>query len=398
VACDHPLMHVRPRPAFERGGDDAIVAGVASGLARHLGIEPVKVRLAFAALTVAGGAGILLYAGFWAVVPRSADVPRQPLRDRVQLPAMAALAIGGLLLAQQLGVSPLGAGLWPVLVLGAGIAVVWRQADQASRSRWLGLQEDRRARWLRIAGGLLLLLAGMVGFLASNNELRAARDGVVAIAVVVAGLGLVLAPWWWSLAQELTTERRERVRSQERAELAAHLHDSVLQTLALIQRRADSPVDVQRLARGQERELRAWLYARRDELGVEGTLVGAIDVAAAQVEDLHGVPVEVVTVGDCPLDERIDAVVRAAREAMVNAAKFARVDHIDVFVEVEAEDVAVFVRDKGVGFDQDAVPADRQGIAGSIVGRMGRHGGTAAVRSAPGEGTEVELRMTRAPQ
>jgi signal transduction histidine kinase/phage shock protein PspC (stress-responsive transcriptional regulator) len=391
-------MHVRPRPAFERGGDDAIVAGVASGLARHLGIEPVKVRLAFAALTVAGGAGILLYAGFWAVVPRSADVPRQPLRDRVQLPAMAALAIGGLLLAQQLGVSPLGAGLWPVLVLGAGIAVVWRQADQASRSRWLGLQEDRRARWLRIAGGLLLLLAGMVGFLASNNELRAARDGVVAIAVVVAGLGLVLAPWWWSLAQELTTERRERVRSQERAELAAHLHDSVLQTLALIQRRADSPVDVQRLARGQERELRAWLYARRDELGVEGTLVGAIDVAAAQVEDLHGVPVEVVTVGDCPLDERIDAVVRAAREAMVNAAKFARVDHIDVFVEVEAEDVAVFVRDKGVGFDQDAVPADRQGIAGSIVGRMGRHGGTAAVRSAPGEGTEVELRMTRAPQ
>src|SRR5688572_14048763 len=275
-------MDVRPRPPFERGGDDAIVAGVASGLARHLGLDPVKVRLAFAALTVVGGAGILLYAAFWAVVPRSADVPSRLLRDRAQLPAMAALAIGGLLLVQALGLLPFGTALWPVLVLGAGVAVVWRQADEASWARWFGLEEDRRARWLRIAGGIALLLAGMVGFLASNDELRAARDGAVAIAVVVAGLGLVLAPWWRNLAQELTTERRERIRSQERSELAAHLHDSVLQTLALIQRRADSPVDVQRLARSQERELRAWLYARRDELGIEGTLVGAIDVAAAQ--------------------------------------------------------------------------------------------------------------------
>ena len=391
-------MEQRPRPAFERGGDDAIVAGVASGLARHLGIEPVKVRLAFAVLTVFGGAGILLYAGFWAVVPRSAEVPRRLVRDRAQLPALAALVIGGLLLVQGLGWLPFGPGLWPVLVLGAGVAIVWWQADEASRARWFGLKEDRRGRGLRIAGGLVLLLAGMVGFLASNDELRAARDGVVAIVVVVAGLGLVLAPWWWNLAQELTAERRERVRSQERAELAAHLHDSVLQTLALIQRRADSPMDVQRLARSQERELRAWLYARRDELGIEGTLVGAIDVAAAQVEELHGLPVEVVTVGDCPLDERIDAVVRAAREAMVNAVKFAGVDHIDVFVEVETDDVTVFVRDTGIGFDQAAVPADRQGIAGSIVGRMGRHGGTAALRSVPGEGTEVELRMTRAPE
>jgi signal transduction histidine kinase/phage shock protein PspC (stress-responsive transcriptional regulator) len=394
--CDHRRVTTSPpRPPLERGGDGALVAGVASGLARHLRVEPVKVRLAFVVLTAVSGAGILLYAGFWAVIPRSVGAPRTRLTDRGQFPAMVALALGGLLLATEIGWSPLGSGLWPVLVLGAGVAVVWRQADEASWARWFGVQQHSRGRWLRVAGGIVLLVAGMIGFLASNHELRAARDGVVAIVVVVAGLALVLAPWWWSLVQDLGAERRERIRSQERSELAAHLHDSVLQTLALIQRRADSPNEVQRLARSQERELRAWLYARREEMGVEGTFAGAVEAVAAEVEERHGMPVEVVTVGDCPLDERTDAVVRAAREAMVNAAKFAHVGHVDVFAEVTTGDITVFVRDTGGGFDVDAVPADRQGIAGSIVGRMARHGGTAVVRSAPGEGTEVELRLSR---
>jgi signal transduction histidine kinase len=390
-------MDRRPsRPPFERGGDDTLVAGVAAGLARHLGTTPFKVRLLFAVLTIGGnGAGILLYAAFWAFVPRVADdAPGKPL-DRVQLPAMAALAIGGLLLAHQLGISSLDPGLWPVLVVGAGIALVWRQADESSRARWLGSSEDRRARTLRLTGGIVLLVAGLGAFLASNHELQAARDGLVAIAVVVAGLALTLAPWWWGLVHDFTAERRERVRSQERSELAAHLHDSVLQTLALIQRRADSPADVLRLARSQERELRAWLYARRDDMGVEGTLAGAVEAAAADVEERHGLPVEVVTVGDCPLDDRLESMVRAAREAMVNAAKFSGVDHVDVFVEVEGDDITVFVRDTGVGFDPAAVPEDRRGVAESIVGRMARHGGQATVRSVPGEGTEVELTMTR---
>ena len=129
--------------------------------------------------------------------------------------------------------------------------------------------------------------------------------------------------------------------------------------------------------------------------GLEGTLATAVEAAAAEVEDRHGMPVEVVTVGDCPLDDRLESMVRAAREAMVNAAKFSGVDHVDVFVEVEGDDVTVFVRDTGVGFDVDAVPEDRRGIAESVVGRMARHGGSAVVRSAPGEGTEVELRMGR---
>jgi signal transduction histidine kinase/phage shock protein PspC (stress-responsive transcriptional regulator) len=384
-----------PRPPFERGYEDSLVAGVCSGLARHLGVSPTKVRVLFAILTIGSGAGILCYGAFWAVVPRAAGAtPLKPL-DRVQLPAIGAIAIGGLFLAHQVGISSLDPGLWPVVVVGAGIALVWREADETSRARWIGVTEDGRARMLRLAGGGVLLAAGLGAFLASNHELQAAQDGLVAILVVVAGLALTLAPWWWGLVNDLTAERRERIRSQERSELAAHLHDSVLQTLALIQRRADSPTDVLRLARSQERELRSWLYARRDDMGVEGTLAGAVEAAAADVEERHGLPVEVVTVGDCPLDDRLESMVRAAREAMVNASKFSGVDHVDVFVEVEGDDVTVFVRDTGVGFDLAAVPEDRRGVAESIVGRMARHGGHATIRSAPGEGTEVELTMTR---
>jgi signal transduction histidine kinase/phage shock protein PspC (stress-responsive transcriptional regulator) len=376
-----------------------MVAGVASGLSRHLGIDVLKVRLAFAFLTITGGSGLLLYGASWVVLPRRLDEEQQQVeRDPVQLAALAALAIGGLLLGGELGVLGLDFGfVWPVLVVSAGLGVVWRQADESSRSRWLGAVTDQRSHWLRVAGGAVLLLAGLVGFLASNHELQAAREGLVAIVVVVAGLAMMLAPWWWQLAQDLGAERRERIRSQERADVAAHLHDSVLQTLALIQRRADTPNEVQRLARSQERALRAWLYARREEDGGSGTLSTAIEVAAAAVETDHGMPLEVVTVGDCPLDDRLSALVRAAREAMVNAAKFAGVDHVDVFVEVDGGDVAVFVRDTGAGFDPEAVSPDRRGLADSVIGRMQRHGGTAIVRSAPGEGTEVELRMERVP-
>ena len=386
-------MRSLPRPPLERGGDGALVAGVASGLARHLGVDPLKVRLAFVLLTIAGGSGLVLYGAFWFVLPRHRQ--ESAVRsDPLQLWAMGALVVGGTLLAGELGVLGLGF-VWPVLVVAAGLGIVWRQADESSRARWFGAVTDQRSHWMRIAGGTALLLAGVVGFLASNHELQAAREGLVATGVVVAGLALMLAPWWWQLVQDLSAERRERIRSQERSDLAAHLHDSVLQTLALIQRRADSPGEVQRLARSQERALRAWLYARRDEDGPRLTFASAVEAAAAEVETDHGLPVDVVTVGDCPLDDRLEAMVRAAREAMVNAAKFAQVDHADVFAEVDDRGATVFVRDTGVGFDPGAVPADRRGLADSVVGRMARHGGSATVRSAPGEGTEIELRVER---
>jgi len=211
--------------------------------------------------------------------------------------------------------------------------------------------------------------------------------------VVFVGTVLVFGPWWVQLSRALTAERAARIRSQERAEVAAHLHDSVLQTLALIQRRADDPREVAQLARRQERELRAWLN-EESATGAE-SLVAALRDVAAEVEARHGVAVEVVGVGDCPVDERLAAVVAAAREAMSNAARFSGAERIDVYLEVDDERVEVFVRDRGAGFDRAAVPDDRRGLRESIEGRMTRHGGTARVVTAPGEGTEVELAVPR---
>ena len=214
------------------------------------------------------------------------------------------------------------------------------------------------------------------------------------VVVVLVAATLILAPFWIRLVRGLADERAERVRSQERAELAAHLHDSVLQTLALMQRQADNPRDVAALARRQERELRAWLNGGRP-FGERSTFKAALELAAAEVEDAHGVPVDVVAVGDAQLDDHAEAVVGAAREAIVNAAKFGEGAAVSVFAEVRDDELEVFVRDRGPGFDPETVPADRRGVRESIVGRMERHGGTAAIHSTTGEGTEVELRMAR---
>ncbi|HWD11086.1 MAG TPA: ATP-binding protein, partial [Solirubrobacteraceae bacterium] len=213
-----------------------------------------------------------------------------------------------------------------------------------------------------------------------------------ALAIIAITLGLLVGPWFVGLGRSLSSERAARIREQERAELAAHLHDSVLQTLALIQKRADDPREVAGLARRQERELRSWLQ--------EGTkrprpdsVAGALERAAAEVEELHRVSIEVVTVGDGPLNGRLEAVVQAAREAMTNAAKFASSERVDLYAEVAADRVEVFVRDRGVGFDPLTIPADRRGVRDSIIARMERHHGHAAVHSALGHGTEVELVM-----
>ncbi len=195
-------------------------------------------------------------------------------------------------------------------------------------------------------------------------------------------------------AQERDAERTRRIRSEERAEVAARVHDSVLQTLALVQREADDPKRVAQLARRQERELRGWLYPE-GQLFQEDTLVAAIGNAAAEVEELHGVRVEVASAGNAPLDEDARAVVLAAREAMANAARFSGADEVSVYAEADPEAISVFVRDRGAGFDRDAVPAERRGLAESIEGRMARHGGSATITSAQGEGTEVELTLPR---
>jgi signal transduction histidine kinase len=231
-------------------------------------------------------------------------------------------------------------------------------------------------------------------FLVTSPGLDSPGPGILATAAVVVGLVMVFAPWWWRLTRDLAQERQERIQSQERAEVAAHVHDSVLQTLALIQRNAGDAKVVGTLARQQERELRTWLFGRPEPSAGE-TIVAALQRVTAEVEELHGVPVETVEVGDCPLDDRLRALVLSSREALANAARHSGAATVSAFAEVEPDRVTVFVRDRGAGFDPSGVPDDRRGIAESIVGRMDRHGGNAVVRSTPGEGTEVELVMPR---
>ena len=242
----------------------------------------------------------------------------------------------------------------------------------------------------RTGVGIVLVLAAGFVFLQTTGALGAARDVLLALLVAVVALGVIFAPWIIRLVRSLTEERSQRIRSEERAEVAAHLHDSVLQTLAMVQRRADDPGEVAAIARRQERELRAWL-AGRPRPGQAARLAPALEAAAVEIEEAHGVPVEVVVVGDVDLDEHVEALVAAAREAMTNAAKFGGGSPIDVYAEGVDGRLQVFVRDRGPGFDTAQVPDDRRGVRESIVGRMERHGGRASITSSPGAGTEVEL-------
>ncbi|MBA9001206.1 ATP-binding protein [Thermomonospora cellulosilytica] len=378
-------------PRLERG-DRRLLGGVCRGLADHLGLDVVIVRLAFVLLMGAGGLGVGAYAAFWALVPEREGAAAGSRRDWVQLPAYAALAAGVCVISWSSGLAQ--AALWPLLLGGIGVAILWQQAEREQRQRWVRhTTVPLRRLWLRSLLGLALVIGGIAGFLVQNVQADQIREVLIATAVIASGLAVIATPWVVRLWQDLDAERSERIRSQERAELAAHIHDSVLHTLTLIQRNAHDPREVQRLARSQERTLRNWLYQPEDR--PDQTFAAAVRETAGEVEDDHGVPIEVVCVGDCPLDPRLGATLQAAREAMVNAAKYSGAPSVSVYAEVEGDDVAVFVRDRGKGFDMDAVPQDRMGVRGSIIGRMERNGGRATVRTAPGEGTEVRLEITR---
>ena len=382
------MTAVAPHRRAVRATSGRALGGVAAGVAEHLGLSRLVVRLAFVLLALCGGAGVVMYGALWVLLPQG-DVPwHRTGDDRVQLLALGALGIGGALLLLAIGFwSP---ALLPLGLVGGGVALVWRQADAAQRARWrtVGTRGP-----LAVVVGAALVAVGVVGFLVSRGELQQAREGLLSTVVVVVGLALLTGPWWFGMASDLREERRQRIRVQERAEVAAHVHDSVLQTLALIRKAADDPREVNRLARTQERELRGWLYAPTAAADV--ALAGSLEQAAAEVEEAHGVAVEVVVVGDCPTTPALVALVAAAREALVNAAKHAGVSTVSVYAEVTDDTVEVFVRDRGCGFDPAQVPDDRYGLAQSVVGRMERHGGRAVVRSRPGEGTEVRLEVPR---
>ncbi|MGH2833433.1 MAG: sensor histidine kinase, partial [Solirubrobacteraceae bacterium] len=295
--------------------------------------------------------------------------------------------------------SRVGDGLWPVVLGVCGMALLWRpvvRGAPASTSR-LSLREyvlrpSRIGAPRLVAGGLFVAFAS-AALLHTIGVQHSLIKAVWAVVIIATVLSMVAGPMLVRLLRSLSFERAARIREQERAELAAHLHDSVLQTLALIQKRAGDPREVAGLARRQERELRSWLLSRPGE-DQRDTVTRALQATAAEIEELHRVPIEVVAVGDAPL-QGLEAVVAAAREAMTNAAKFAGSERVDLYAEVDAQRVEVYIRDRGVGFDQQAIPADRRGVRDSIIARMERHGGHASVRSQPGEGTEVELVIQR---
>ncbi len=400
------IRHVSSRPRLRRSRRHRLLGGVAGGVGEHLGIDPVSVRLAFIALALIAGFGIVVYGLLWILAPREAPTdPAQPAR-RLPRPRFRAVVGAALVVVGVIGVLwvlgfSFGSGVaWPAVLGAIGFAVLWgREPGERGGRGWASFGTpveavlSRRVSLPRIAIGSVLILGGMGSLLAATTSLGAATSVVVAVLVTVGGLLLVGGPWIWSMARDLMDERSSRIRSEERAEMAAHLHDSVLQSLALIQR-AKEPREMATLARTQERELRAWLYGRAPSVSGE-RLRDAIDAMAGRIERRHQVRMETVVVGDAELDDRVRALVAACTEAALNAAKHSGSLEVSVYFEVEADAITAFIRDQGRGFKPASVPADRRGIAESIVARMERHGGTAEINSAPKRGTEVILRLPR---
>jgi signal transduction histidine kinase len=389
-----------------------MVAGVAVGIAEHLGVRVLWVRATFAVLAGFGGAGVVAYGLLWVFLPQHTGTLRPTsVRERQQGFGLVLLGIG---LAAGFG-SFGGVPPWIIAPLGValvGSAVVWREADDSGRRRWrlttrsgfvgVLLGGGGRGAVIRVLAGVALVVVGIGVFLAANATISGLQLALLSAFTALAGGAVLTAPWGLRLWRDFTVERAARIRSQERAEIASHLHDSVLQTLALIQKQSDASREIRRLARGQERELRNWLYGSdgyghgTDGSTVRRTLTADLARICGEVEDAFAIEVRQVAVGDCDLDEPLAALLAAAREAVVNAAKHAGVGEVSVYAEVADDRVEVFVRDRGAGFDPDNVPADRHGVADSIRGRMERNGGRVRVRTAVGSGTEIHLEMPRA--
>jgi signal transduction histidine kinase len=417
-----PRRDPRERPPLVRRTDDRLLAGVGSGIATHLDVPVVGVRVALA-LLVGSGIGVFAYAALWLLLPVDPDAgaateasgnpQARATRARRAWQLLAYLVVGSLA-GGILGAfgRPFGGGVvGPLAIAAIGALLIWRRAPDDQRSKWsegarlagqrYGAPLLRRSSlWFPLVG-VVLVVAGVAAFLAAHDALAQARAGALAILATLAGVCLVAGPWLLRLIRDLGTERRARIREQERAAVAAHVHDSVLQTLALVRARADDPTAVRRLARRQERDLRAWLYGPGlDHQDRPATLGEELRTMCADVEDDTGVQVEVVTVGAAMgepevVDPRVQALVAAAREAVLNAAKSSGAGEVALYAEAEPAQFGVWVRDRGRGFDPEAIGSDRHGIRDSILGRMESVGGRSRIRSAPGQGTEVELLLPR---
>lgn len=383
MATPNPM----PQRAPLRRPRVCLVTGVAEGLGRHLGVPAWAVRAIFVLLVPLAGTGILLYAWFWALVPwdPAAESGEPQTVTRRAPVAWALVGLGGLtglLTVFSLVIGPWEWLVWaPLTVVFAVAAAFWTTfVDRHDPER--GPAVERIVRLAAFAELAVLLVVVVWGQLATSIA------GLVVALLLLVGIGLVYAPLLISRYRELADERTRRIREEQRSEIAAHLHDSVLQTLALIQTRAGATSEVARIARAQERELRDWLYA--GELPPEADLGTDLRDFAAALEIDYPVTFDVVEVGDST-ERASGELASAAREAMLNAARHAG-GEVSVYIEGGAARVDVYVRDRGPGFQVAKVPGDRLGVRESIIGRMRRAGGVATVAAGVGGvGTEVHL-------
>jgi signal transduction histidine kinase len=383
-------------------------------VSRETGIDAMWVRIGFVLLAIASGVMVFVYAMAWLLIPMEGDtgnIYSRAIGDRRGIRTVAAILIPLMIAVQfitsSLHVPFVGFVGWPTFLAIGIIVLIWRNAGESEKAfidddvmPLLGTgAHGKGRRWLiaRVVVGLFVGAVGIAVLVEGHTTVAALRPVGGAVLVIAAAV-VIFGPWWLSLVRDLIAERQARALAEERAQMAAHVHDSVLQTLALIQRSSDDPQQVVRLARAQERELRAWLFEGRPPgaIGEDATMLAeGVGLLQRQVEADHGIAVQVVLVGDCPLDDALRALLDAAREATVNAAKWSGADQVSVYAEVETDTVMLYVRDRGRGFDPEAVPEDRQGIAQSIRARVARFGGLAVVRSAPGDGAEVQLSVPR---
>jgi signal transduction histidine kinase/phage shock protein PspC (stress-responsive transcriptional regulator) len=401
----------RRRGSWRRVPHDRLLGGVAAGVSVRTGVDVTVVRTVFVLAALAGGFGVAAYVVAWLLVPatgEASNIGTKALGDKTGITLAAGLAsllIALFVLVSLVGAGWLGSVAWAFVISVVGVVLISRNAppdEQATLRRladpFIGFTGDtRRSRVaLRALIGAVLLLAGVTTLLVGHTSAALLRP-LAGVTLVIAAIVVVLGPWWLRVGRDLVAERQARIRAEERADMASRVHDSVLQTLALIQRRATDPQQVVQLARAQERELRSWLFDGRapGSMTADTTFASGVRLIQSEVEAQHGVTVEVVTVGDCAVDDDLQALLAAAREATVNAAKWSGVQVISLYAETEADAVSLFVRDRGRGFDPATVPADRKGLSESVHARMARRGGTATVRSGPGEGTEVRLSMPR---
>lgn len=360
------------------------IAGVCTGLAENLRWPVSVVRLAFVVATLANGVGIVAYLAYWAVLPAKPTAARRGTDgDFARMLAFGAVVIGFALLSYSFSWDAFSTYVPALLVLALGLAILLRQrsGDAPPLARVPGT-------WTRTALGMSLVAAGLITLLVGEVGWRQGGRALVVALLLLGGVAVLALPWLVRTFQDLTAERRARIREQERAELAGHIHDSVLQTLTLIQRHADDPDRVRRLSRAEERRLRSWLY---EPVGLADERLGAaLQHEAARIEQEYDAAIEVVLVGDRAMGNApARALLAASAEAMVNAAKHAG-GQISVYCEVSEAGADVYVRDRGPGFDPDRIPPDRHGIRDSITGRLQDEGGKAEfVTRDPG--TEVHL-------